>query len=200
MIRQRFSGQIAGLGTRSGTRLVIGTWQDSPFGSFTDVMIERADGHRVLVAPTAQVRDFVAETYTFDETRIEPIDLQRNDSRWLLCADSLSLSLTIGGRRPLGWALRGIPRPLATSTAWASAVDPIARVVLRGVRTRGVARPGRREWYAATDLRAITSASGRLDGEPLGDLRPVDPPCHFGFSSTPRAPGVTTVVTTVEST
>ena len=29
-------------------------------------------------------------------------------------------------------------------------------------------------------------------------LAPVDPPCRFGFSSTPRRPSVTSVVTTIE--
>jgi len=39
-----------------------------------------------------------------------------------------------------------------------------------------------------------------LDGVDLGELALVDPPCRFGFSSTPRSPSVTSVVTTVEST
>jgi hypothetical protein len=69
---------------------------------------------------------------------------------------------------------------------------------MRGVRTRGVARAGRREWYGATDARELTSLSGSFDGAGLGSLAPVDPPCRFGFSSTPRRPTVTTVVTTVE--
>lgn len=199
-MRHRFHGAIAGVGTTSGARLVIGAWDHSPYGRFADVMVERPDGHRILLAPTPEVRDFVAETYTFDETRIEPIALQRSASHWHLSAHSLSLSLALGRRRPLGWALRGIPRRVATSAAWASAVDPIARVALRGVRTRGIARPGRREWYAATDLRAVTSLTARLDGVDLGELALVDPPCRFGFSSTPRSPSVTSVVTTVEST
>jgi hypothetical protein len=33
-------------------------------------MIERADGHRVLLAPTRAVGEFVAATYRFDEVRI----------------------------------------------------------------------------------------------------------------------------------
>jgi hypothetical protein len=69
---------------------------------------------------------------------------------------------------------------------------------MNGVRTRGTAREGRREWYGATDLRLVTSASGSFDGSPLGTLAPVDPPCRFGFSSTPRTPSVTSVVTTIE--
>ena len=66
-----------------------------------------------------------------------------------------------------------------------------------GVRTRGMARAGRREYYGATDLRTVTSLTGTLNGIPLGDLAPVDPACRFGFSSTPRRPSVTDVVTTI---
>jgi hypothetical protein len=68
---------------------------------------------------------------------------------------------------------------------------------LLGVRTRGTALAGRREYYGATDLHAVTALEGVFDGESLGTLAPVDPPCRFGFSSTPARPSVTTVVTTV---
>jgi hypothetical protein len=86
---------------------------------------------------------------------------------------------------------------LAVSPTWATAVDPVARAVLRGVRTRGTALAGRQEYYGATDLHAVTALEGSFDGAPLGGLAPVDPPCRFGFSSTPTRPSVTTVVTTV---
>jgi len=52
-----------------------------------------------------------------------------------------------------------------------------------------------------TDLRAArTALTGTLDGIPLGGLAPVDPACRFGFSSTPRRPSVTDVVTTIVET
>ena len=44
----RFDGWILGLGTTSGTRLVVGHWPRSPLGAVSDVMVERPDGHRVL--------------------------------------------------------------------------------------------------------------------------------------------------------
>ncbi len=91
-----------------------------------------------------------------------------------------------------------MPPALATSPAFATLADPVARVVLRGVRTRGVARAGRREYYyGATDVHAVTAMSGRFDGTDLGALAPVDPPCRFGFSSTPRRPSLTEVTTTI---
>ena len=79
-----------------------------------------------------------------------------------------------------------MPRRLATSPAWARVTDPVARVVLRGVRTRGTAGNGRREYYGATDLHRVTAISGSWQGERLGDLAPVTPEPGFGFGSTPR--------------
>ena len=35
----RFDGEIAGLGTDHGPRIVVGHWLSSPLGSFADVML-----------------------------------------------------------------------------------------------------------------------------------------------------------------
>jgi len=201
-VRQRFRGRIAGVGSTSGIRVVVGWWHESPFGPFADAMIERPDGRRILLAPTEQVRDLVATTYVFDETRIEPFSVAAGgeDSRWVVDSPSLSLRLDVGGRMPVGHLLRLLPRGVAQSPAFATLADLVARVAMRGVRTRGMARAGRREFYGATDLRAVTALAGALDGIELGALAPVDPPCRFGFSSTPRRPSVTDVVTTIVQT
>ena len=196
--RQRFLGSIAGVGSTSGVRVVVGHWPASPFGPFADAMVETADGHRVLLAPSPEVAEFVEATYVFDEVRVEPVSVEVADGSWEVRTPSLRLTLHVGGRTPLGRLLRAVPRPLAESPAWCALTDPVARLLLRGVRTRGTANGGRREWYGATDTRAITSIAGSFDGVPLGTLAPVDPPCGFGFSSTPRRPSVTTVVSTVE--
>lgn len=197
MTVQRFHGQIAGVGSASGVRVVVGAWRDTPLGSFGDAMVETAAGHRVLLAPSRPVAEFIEATYAFDEVRLEPITVSSGPAGWRVASPSLVLDLTVGGRMPLGRLLRVVPGRLAASPAWATVVDPVARVVLRGVRTRGTALAGRREFYGATDLHAVTALAGSFDGEPLGVLGPVDPPCRFGFSSTPRRPSVTTVVTTV---
>ncbi|MEO7233901.1 MAG: hypothetical protein ABIW80_00855 [Lapillicoccus sp.] len=201
--RERYHGQIAGVGSTSGVRIVVGSWVATPIGPFADAMVERADGHRVLLAPDAAVRDVIESTYVFDEVRLEPVTVQVGRSagglQWVLTSPSLRLTIGLGGRRPLGVLLRAVPGRVATSTTWATLVDPVALRVLDGVRTRGTARRGRREWYGATDLHAVTSLEGTFDRVDLGRLAPVDPPCRFGFSSTPRHPGVTTVVTTIET-
>jgi hypothetical protein len=110
---------------------------------------------------------------------------------------TLELDLVVGPRTGLGRLLRLVPGPVAASPAFATMADPVARLVLDGVRTRGTARTGRREYYGATDVHAVTAMTGALHGVPLGALAPVDPPCRFGFSSTPRRPSVTDVVTTI---
>lgn len=197
-MRDRFDGQIAGVGTTSGLRAVVGHWAEGPWGAFADVMVETADGHRVLLAPDERTADFVAATYTFDETRIEPVAVTQEADRWRVETPSLSLGFTVGRRTLLGGLLRAVPDRVGTSPAWCAVTDPFARLLMRGVRTRGTAGGDRREWYGATDVRRIVDATGSWEGGDLGSLAAVDPPCRFGFSSTPRTPSVTRVVTTVE--
>jgi hypothetical protein len=196
LTRQRFLGRIAGVGSTSGTRVVVGRWHETPLGAFADAMVETAAGHRVLLAPHQGAADFIAATYTFDEVRIEPFEV---GDPWAVRSPSLSVDLTVGRRTALGVALRAVPARIAESPAWCTVTDPVARVLLQGVRTRGTAGQGRREWYGATDTHRVVAMSGAFDGADLGRLADVDPPCSFGFSSSPRRPSVTHVVTTVET-
>ncbi len=89
-------------------------------------------------------------------------------------SSSLRVEFTLGARMPLGRLLHATPRVLSTRPAVTLLTDPVARILMRGVRTRGTAGGHRREYYAATDIHAIT-----------------------GFSSTPRRPAVTSVTTTI---
>lgn len=196
----RFDGWIAGLGTAAGLRAVVGHLPRSPLGAFTDVMVERPDGHRVLMAPSTEVAGFVATTYTFDEVRIVPVRAEVDGPRWWVAAGPLDLRFTVGRRPALGLLLRAVPRRIATRPRWIAAVDVVARTVLRGVRTRGSAGGGREEFYAALDLHRVTTAVARWDGADQGRLEPVSPPVRFGFGSTPRAPSLTRVTTIIRST
>jgi hypothetical protein len=197
-MRQRFTGAIAGTGSTSGVRVVVGHWPDTPLGAFSDAMVETAAGHRVLLAPHPAAAELVAATYTFDEVRLEDLEVSAAPYLWQVRSPSLRLDLHVGRRTALGVLLRGVPTAVATSPRWCAVTDPVARVALRGVRTRGSAGNGRREWYGATDTHAVTAVAGSFDGVDLGTVAPVDPPCRFGFSSTPRRPSVTAVVTTVQ--
>jgi hypothetical protein len=194
----RFDGCIAGVGTASGLRAVVGRWVRSPFGEFADVMVELPGGHRVLLAPSAEVAEYVAGTYTFDEVRVGPVAGRTEGPRWTVTAGPLALQCTVGRRTALGHLLRVIPRPLATSTRWTAVTDVVARTLVRGVRTRGSAGGGRREHYSALDLHRLTSAAVGWDGADQGPLTAVWPPVRFGFGSTLRTPALTRVVTLVE--
>lgn len=192
----RFQGSICGVGTASGVRLVVGRWEVSPFGSFADVMVERADGSRLLLAPTQEVGDYVAGIYGFDEVRVVPVETTLSPDRLHVAAGPLVADVVLGRRTRWGHLLRLVPRPLARSPHWAALVDPIAARLVDGVRTRG-RTPGGEERYAATDWHAVTSVRATWDGEDLGALSPVDPPVRFGFGSTPREPSIVEVVTSV---
>lgn len=195
--RQRFDGAIAGMGTTSGTRLVIGMWPRSPLGSFSDVMMERPDGHRVLLAPNESVVEFVSGTYNFDETILCEVTRGRDGNHWWVKAGALRVEFEVGKRTALGALLRLVPQGIATQTWFTAAIDPIARVVMRGVRTKGSAGAGRTEYYAALDQHQIITAEASWEGTQLGTLTPVEPPVDFGFGSTPSAPSLVRIITTI---
>lgn len=194
----RFDGWIAGLGTTSGTRVVLGHWRRSPFGPVTDVMVERADGHRRLLAGSVELGRFVADTYSFDDVHIVTTSVRREGPEWTVAAGPLVVRFTTGGRGALGRLLRAVPPPLARWRPWVRLIGLPARLVLRDVRTYGSAGNGRREWYAVQDLHRITAATVELDGASLGALADIDPPVRFGFGSTPRFPALVRVTTTVQ--
>ena len=195
--RQRFVGEICGFGTTDGHRFAIGNWTDTPFGQFADVMHETPGGHRTLFAPDERIATFVATTYNFDDVRLGPVGATRTPHRLAIVAPGFTADVTVGGRTRLGRLLHAIPARVATAPVWCTAIDPIARFSVRGVRTRGSAGHGRREWYGVTDQHAISAIHCVVDGQPLGDLADVWPPVTFGFSSTPRSPAIVSVTTTI---
>ena len=196
--RLRFDGWILGAGTASGTRVVVGHWPTSPLGPLSDVMVQRPDGTRVLLAPSQEAADFLAATYVFDEVRLVQVTVQRPHPRsWAVAAGPLRLRVTTGRRPPLGWLLRAVPPLLARTPGWVRLLDPPARL-LTGLRTTGSASGGRTEWYGVQDLHAVTSLDASWDGGPLGALAPVRPPVTFGFGSVPPWPSLARVTTTVQ--
>lgn len=198
--RSSYLGHIAGFGTREGTRVVVGRWLESPLGRFADVMVERADGTRLLLAPREDVAELVGETYTFDAIHIVDVHVgaDRVARRWSLAAGPLAAEISIGSRTRLGHLLRLLPTAPAAATVLADLADPIARNLLDGVRTRGSAGGDRREWYTASDQHAIDAVRATWGERSLGGVARIDPPVRFGFSSVPAAPSVTRVRTTIE--
>ncbi|MGY1824181.1 hypothetical protein [Geodermatophilus sp. SYSU D00079] len=197
MARLRFDGWILGVGTASGTRIVVGHWPRSPLGPLSDVMVQRPDGVRVLLAPSSAAVDFITATYTFDEVRLVDVTVARPDpATWTVTAGPLRLRVVTGRRSPLGWLLHAVPAPLARAPAWVRLLDRPARV-LTGLRTTGSAGNGRTEWYGVQDLHTVTAVDAAWDGAPLGALAAVRPPVTFGFGSVPPEPSLARVTTTV---
>jgi hypothetical protein len=197
----RFEGRIAGFGSASGTRVVIGMWERSPFGRFADAMIENAAGHRTLLAPSEVVAVFVSETYEFDEVRVVPVSWRRISGGLAVRAgddgSALTASIAVGDVPPLGRLLRSVPRRLATDVRWLRILDPLASRLVPGVHTAGSAGHGRREFYGVTTMRRIAWAEATVDGEPLGAFAALDPPVRFGFGSAPPEPHLVDLTTVI---
>jgi hypothetical protein len=157
--RHRFSGHIAGVGSTSGVRVVVGHWPRSPLGSFTDAMVAEADGTRVLLAPDPDVADFVARTYDFDRVVIGPVTATVSGERWHVEGPELVLDLGLGRRTPLGRLLRLVPRRLAAAPWWSGVTDPVARAT----RTSPAAR--------STCVGASARCWRRSPPEPVGSSR-----------------------------
>lgn len=98
----RFDGLIAGVGSASGVRVVIGLWDRSPFGPFTDVMLQQVDGERILLAPTQAIADYVSTIYRFDRIQVTEVTVIHSPPKLNLRAGPLSLDVEIGGRFLLG--------------------------------------------------------------------------------------------------
>jgi len=194
-----FAGEICGVGSMLGVRVVIGRWPVSPFGSVADAMVEDRDGRRVFIAQDEALAAYVSSIYSFDDVIVGPVDCERSADWLRFRGGPLQLDVTLGRRDVLGWALRTVPHRVATNESWVSLTDMVARGLLRGVRTRGTTRGGS-EFYAATDRHRVSAIDGRWKKADLGDLRDVDPPVRFGFSSTPRRPSIVEVTTMVHRT
>lgn len=195
----RYDGHILGFATADGRRVVVGRWLRSPWPPFADVMTQDADGRRTLIAPSRGIADEIAATYQFDEVVVAPVQVRcdRAARTWDVSAGALDAVVTLGGPTALGRALAAVPRSVTRSRAFATFADPVVRVVLPGVRTRGTAGADRREWYGAVGQHRVADVRATWHSVPCGALLPTVPAVQFGFSSVPDRPTVTAVRTTI---
>lgn len=177
-------GRIVGVGFASGHRVVIGHWDDSPIGAFVDVMWAHPGGERVLFAESEGSVDFISAVYGFDRCVVGPLEVDRRTRALSVTLPDRAVAVQSGRRIPLLG-----PRPRAFTRRIEA---PIGRRVM-GVETYGTSPTGVREWYQARWWAPLVSAVAMIDGMPLGQMAPVDPPCRFGFSEPPRRPSITEV-------
>jgi hypothetical protein len=178
--------------------MVVGSWAMSPFGAFADVMVEASDGERTLLAPSAAVAEFVSQTYTFDRIELGEVDVRLTTEGFSVTAPGLAVSGSIGGPAPFDWLLRLVPPVLTRAPAWLRLINPVATMLVPGVRTAGSAGNVRREYYGVRRTRLITSVDGMFGGDELGGLTALHPPVRFGFSSAPSTPQLVAVTTTID--
>lgn len=196
--RTVFTGHIAGLGSTSGVRMVVGSWLTSPFGQFADVMVETGDGLRILLAPNDAVAEFVSSTYSFDVVTTGPVTVEHSATVFAVTAPGLDVSCRIGGPGAFDGLLRLVPAPIAAAPLWLRAINPVAARLMPGVRTAGTAGNGRREFYGVRRTRGIIDLHGQFRGTDLGGLAELLPPVRFGFSSAPAVPALVSVTTTID--
>ncbi|MCT7657695.1 hypothetical protein [Mycobacterium deserti] len=177
--------------------MVVGSWLQSPFGPFADVMIETTKGERLLLAPNDKVAEFVSQTYTFDRVELTPVTVEHRPDGFAVRAQGLRVDGDLGGPAPFDWLLRLVPAPVATAPAWLGTINPIAARLVSGVRTAGSAGNGRREYYGVRRTRRITAVHASFRGADLGRLTALEPPVRFGFSSAPTTPQMVSVTTTI---
>lgn len=197
-MRRVFTGHIAGAGSGSGLRMVFGAWDQSPFGAFTDVMLQTADDQRVLLAPSDAVADFVSSTYHFDRVEVGEVTSHLGAAALTVTTENFDARIGIGGPAPVDRLLRLVPRRLATSPRWLRAIDPVAARVVPGVHTYGTAGNGRAEYYGVRRSRRITAIDGHYRGVQFGGLAALRPPVSFGFSSAPASPQIVSVTTMID--
>ena len=133
-------------------------WPGSPFGSFADVMVEDAAGLRTLVAPTPQIAEFVADTYSFDRTLIEPIRLGVGADEWSVVAPSVTVRLRTGRRTLVGQLLVTLP-PMLRLSLYRFALPAAGRGAPRSIRWCGA--PVRVCAHTAAPERSAASGTAR---------------------------------------
>lgn len=201
----RFTGMIAATGSASGHTFVVGAWRGSPLGRFVDVMWVRPDGRRVLLAPSEEVRRYVAGLYTFEDTEVVPIRGGWTGDAVVVDAGPVSLRLPAGGRDWRSWLFAARPRPLRRAPAWLQLEDalvaPLGSLLLGGadgVRLAGRAPGGQREWYSIDDYRPLRGGTVTVDGRDVGPPGPLRSGLGVGLSDFPTEPALVSVVTLVE--
>ena len=174
-----FKGRITSSAFESGDRIVVGAWNESIFGKFTDIMWAKKDGTRVLIAPTQEIADYVTAMYSFDKVIIEALSTSLSERSISVECDTMSLEFS--------WN-RGFAIPFKRSLLFIQTVELFFAKLIFSTRTYGITKDNRQEWYAIDRVSHITNAKAIIDGENVGEFTPMKEPCKFGFSEAPRKP------------
>ena len=185
-----FDGRISSCGFSSGDRIVVGDWQKSPLGPFTNVMWAKPDGTRVLLSPSKEHADYVSTLYNFEEVYVVPIVVNRDRRGADIVADSLKISLQ--------WK-RGIGIPFSRPRWFIATIEQWFAGVVFGTKTHGITCNGLREWYCIYNLSSIKRAEASCNGQDLGAISKFEVDACFGFSEPPKKPSSVRVRSMIEN-
>lgn len=189
MVREVFRGRIFSSSFERGDRVVIGAWDDSPLGGFTNIMWADPNGNRTLLSPSEKHAEYVSSLYSFEEIRIVPVDVKIDGKSISVKADDFSVYMSWGFRFPLPF-----PRPL-----WfISSVENFFAKTLFGTRTHGIANNGSEEWYSIRSISWLKGASAIVSGDNLGAMSSRTESSCFGFSEPPRRPAAVSLSSIIE--
>ena len=185
-----FDGRISSSGFSSGDRIVVGDWEKSPLGPFTNVMWAKPDGTRILLSPTQEHADYVSKLYNFEEVQVVPIDVNRQHRGIGIVAGPLNISFR--------WK-RGIGIPFGRPRWFISTIEQWVAGIVFGTKTHGRTCNGLREWYCIYNLSTIKYAEASCDGIDLGPCSKFESDACFGFSEPPKKPSSVRLRSMIES-
>ncbi len=185
-----FDGRISSCGFSSGDRIVVGDWEKSPLGPFTNVMWAKPDGTRVLLSPSKEHADYVSTLYNFEEVHIVPIEANKQRRGVEIVAGCLNISFE--------WK-RGIGIPFSRPRWFISTIEQWFAGVVFGTKTHGITCNGLREWYCIYNLSTIKCAEASCDGRDLGSISKFEIDACFGFSEPPKKPSSVRLRSMIES-
>ena len=174
-----FSGRISSSGFSSGDRIVVGDWKESPLGSFTNIMLARADGSRILISPSEKHAEYVSKLYNFEEVRILDLEITRDKRSIRIEGAGLSIRMSWG----MSFAI-----PFWRPLWFIATVENLLAKILYGTKTYGLTKDGRREWYSIRSISRVSITDASLDGKSLGERQEFEISACFGFSEPPRKP------------
>ncbi len=184
-----FIGRITSTSFATGDRIVIGDWEESPLGSFTNVMWARKDGKRILISPSKKCAEYVSKIYSFEEVRICPIEVIREDKKLQVKGPNLVLNMEWG---------RSLMIPIKRPRWFISTIECIVGNLIFGSKTYGKTRDGRKEWYMIKGISKVSKAYGEYNGETFGSMEKNLNPSLFGFSEPPKIPSSVLVNSIIE--
>ena len=144
---------------------MIGQWNDTPFGSFNDIMWVTPNQKRILVCGDEKIASYISSMYTFEEVAIQPVSIVQHPNGLQIETNSIDISLE--------WS-KGFKIPFRRSLFFIKNVESWFAKVFFKTKTYGITNNHRKEWYMINHLSKIIQCEGYMNDETLGTLSNID--------------------------